>query len=124
MFTNSAAVFDDLFGVRVFLFGYVAEFFEQREVTIRFDVALGARIAIPVPGATKVATFFDNANVFDARVTQASARLQATKPAANQHDVNLVSDGFTLYFFGDVRVFEVMGKLPGHLHVLLVAVVA
>jgi hypothetical protein len=54
---DRAAVGEDLGRARVLLGRNVAELLEQRQVDVRLDVALRARIAIPVPRAAEVAAF-------------------------------------------------------------------
>src|SRR5713226_8398882 len=49
----------------VLLLRDISGLFEQRQVNVGFNVALGAGIAVPVPGPAKVATLFDDANVSD-----------------------------------------------------------
>ena len=52
---DALRVLEDLGREGVLLLRDVAELFEQRQVAVAFDVALGARIAVPVPGAAEVA---------------------------------------------------------------------
>ena len=51
----------------IFFGWHNAEFVTQGKINIGFSVAGGARIAVPIPSATEVAAFFDNANTFNAR---------------------------------------------------------
>jgi hypothetical protein len=53
--------------VHVLLARHVARFFEQRHVDQRRRVALGAGIAVPVPGAAEVTALLDQAEITNAR---------------------------------------------------------
>ena len=75
--------------------GKVANLFEQRQVDVGFDVALGAGIAIPIPGAADIAALFDDPNISDAGLAQARAGQQPTEPSANDHHVHVVVHGGT-----------------------------
>ena len=55
---DPAAVLEDLGAVGVLLGRHVADLLEQRQVDVRLDVALHARVAVPVPRAAEVAAPF------------------------------------------------------------------
>ena len=60
VFRDAPRVLEDLGREGVLLLRHVAELFEQRQVAIALDVALGAGIAVPVPGAAEVAAGLDD----------------------------------------------------------------
>ena len=61
------AVRENFGGKRILILRHVAEFFAERQVDVGFRIAGGARVTVPVPGPTKVATFFDQAEVVKTR---------------------------------------------------------
>ena len=65
---DATAVLQDLRGPDVLLARDVGGLFEQREVDVGLDVALGARVPVPVPGAAEVAALLNDAKVVDARL--------------------------------------------------------
>ena len=116
-----AAVLEDLGRPGVLLLRDVPDLLEQRQVDVRLDVALRARVAVPVPRAAEVAALLDDADVADPGVLQTGAGEQTAEAAADDDDVDLVEQRVALERL-DVRVVEVVGELPGDLDVLLVAV--
>ena len=61
------AVREDFGGKRILILRDVAKFFAKRQVDVGFCIAGGARVTVPVPGPTKVAAFFDQAEVVKTR---------------------------------------------------------
>ncbi len=114
-------MFVDLRRERVLLLRHVAEFFEQRQIAVRLDVALRAGIAVPVPGAAEVAARFDDAEVGETRLAKARARQQATKAAADDHDVDFVGERFACEPRLHVRIVDEVRELAGDLYILVVA---
>ena len=118
---DALAVLEDLGGVRVLLGRHVAGLFEQRHVDERGRVALGAGVAVPVPGAAEVAALLDDADVVDARLLQPGAGDEPGEAAADERDRDVVGDRLALGD-GRVGVLEVVGELVLQLQVLRVAV--
>ncbi len=118
---DAAGVFEDLGGVGVLLARHVAGLFEQRQVDERGGVALGAGVAVPVPGAAEVAALLDDADVVDAGLLQLGAGDQPGEPTADEGDGDLVEQRLALGRL-DVRILDVVLEDPGDLDVLLVAV--
>src|SRR3546814_1299015 len=81
MLADPAGMFEQFGRIGIFLGRDIARLFEQRHVDIGFDVALGAGIAVPVPGAAEIAGLFDDANVGDADLVQFRRREKATETA-------------------------------------------
>src|SRR5216683_462283 len=54
----------------ILLLRNVAGLLEQRQIDVGLDIALRARIAVPVPGAAEVAAFLDDADVLEAGLAQ------------------------------------------------------
>src|SRR5205085_11440295 len=102
--------------------GNAVQLFEQRHVDVGLDVAHRARIAVPVPRAAEVAAALDDAYVLDAGFAQASAREQTAEAAADDDDLDLVEERRALEALLDVGILDVVGELPVHLDVLVVAV--
>ena len=121
MRADRPAVLEDLGRLGVLLLRQVADLLEQREVDVGLDVARRAGVAVPVPGATEVATLFDHPDVVDAALAQSGCSEQTAESPADDGDVDGVVQRRTFDTL-DVRVVEVMGELPGDLDVLLVAV--
>jgi hypothetical protein len=118
-----AAVLQDLRRGRVLAARDEADFLQQRQVHVALHVAGGAGVAVPVPGAAEVAALLDDAQVLDAGLAQAGTDQQPAEAAADDGHLHLVVQRGPLLHL-HVRVVEVVGKLPGHLHVLLVAIAA
>src|SRR5215472_18350008 len=87
LLADAARVREDFRREGILLFRQVSGLLEQRKIDVRLDVALRARIAIPVPGASKVAALLDDAQVLHARLTQTCAREQTAKATADDHDL-------------------------------------
>ena len=88
---DALRVLEDLGDVGVLFLGDVLQLFQQRQVAVALDVALRARIAVPVPGAAEVAARLDDAEVVEARFAQASAGQQARETAADDRDLDLLA---------------------------------
>ena len=67
VFRDMFAVRENFGGKRILILRHIAEFFAERQVNVGFCIAGGARVTVPVPGPTKVATFFDQAEVVKTR---------------------------------------------------------
>ena len=124
LFADGPAVGEDLGRAAVLFVGDVADLLKQGQVDVGLDVAGGAGVAVPVPGAAEVAALLDHTDVFDAGFAQARAGQQAAESAADHSDVDVVSQGLSVEAGLDVRVIDEVGELAGDLEVLLVAVVA
>ena len=93
---DGGAVVENLTRVRVFLRRDIVELFEQRQIDVGFDVALGAGVAIPIPRAAEITASLYDANVFDARVAQSCAGLQTAESTTYHHHVDLVGHRLAL----------------------------
>ncbi len=67
-----------------------ADLFEQRQVDRRLDVAHGARIAVPVPGAADVARGVDQTDTRPHRCRAAERRAAAPEAGTDDRDVDVV----------------------------------
>src|SRR5579885_211701 len=86
LLSDAPGVRQDFRRERIFLFGDVTGLFEQRQIDVRLDIALRARVAVPVPGPAEISALLDDANVLDSGLTQPRAREQAAEAAADdQH---------------------------------------
>ena len=118
---DALAVLEDLGRVGVLLGGHVPGLLEQRHVHEARRVALGAGVAVPVPGAAEVAALLDDADVVDAGLLDAGAGDEPREAAADERDRHVVGLGLALDA-RRVRVLEVVGQLVLELQVLLVPV--
>ena len=120
---DRSRVGEDLRREAVLLLRHVAEFLEQGQVDVRLDVALGTRVAVPVPSAAEVAALLDDADVLDAGLAQPGTGQEPAEAAADHHDIDVVLERLP---FGalDVGVVDEMRKATTHFDVLLVAFVA
>ena len=120
---DALRVLVDLRRERVLLLRHVAGFFEQRQVAVRLDVALRARIAVPVPGAAEIAAGFDDAEVRDAPLLEARTGHQAAETAADDRHVDVQVERLAREIRFDVRiVLGVVRELRRRLDVLVLAV--
>ena len=87
---DAPAVLEDLGRVGVLLGGHVSRLLEKREVDVRRGVALGARIAVPVPRPAEVAGPVDDPHVVHARPADAGARDEAGEPAADEGEGHVI----------------------------------
>src|SRR3546814_11626580 len=95
--------------------------FEQRHVDIGFDVALGAGIAVPVPGAAEIAGLFDDANVGDADLVQFRRREKATETAPEHERIDRLVDRVAAKRAIDIQIVDVAAKVDGPLDLLPVS---
>jgi hypothetical protein len=114
-------VLQDLRCVGVFLRGHVPGLLEQREVDIGLDVALGARIAVPVPGPAEAATLLDDEKVVDTGLSQPGPGDEPGETASDHDHGHGVAPGRPFHP-ADVRIVEVMGIWAGDLDVLVVGI--
>src|SRR5271155_6257357 len=90
MLCDTPRVLVDLGREGVLLLRHVAELFDQRQIAVAFDVALGARIAVPVPGATEVAAGLDDSNLLDPGFVEARAGQQSAETSTDDYYIDLV----------------------------------
>ena len=114
---------EDFRRLRILLLRHEAGLFQQRQVDIALDIARRAGIPVPVPGAAKRPAGLDHADVVEARLAQARRRQHPAKPAADHRHFHVILHRRALHTLR-IRVFQVMGELPGHVHILLVAILA
>ena len=121
---DGAAVLENLWCVGVLFLRHVAELFEQRQIDIGLHITLRAGVAVPVPGAAKVAAFLNNADIFDAGLAKPRACQQAAEAATDDQCVDGFVDGVPLKSRFHIRVVDVARQIPGDFDVLVVAVLA
>ncbi len=114
-------VVEDLGAVGVLLARHVPGLLEQRQVHERCGVALGAGIAVPIPGAAEVAALLDDSDVVDAGVAELRSGHEPGEAATDERERHLVEQRLTIDGF-DVGVLDVVLEDAGDLDVLLVAV--
>src|SRR6516165_2693578 len=119
---DSARVLEDLRRVGVLFLGDITGLFEQRQIDVRLDIALRARIAIPVPGAAEVAALLDHADTLNARLAQSGARHQAAEAAADDDHLDFVVQRFAREPRLDVRIVDITFEVAFHFDELLIAV--
>ena len=124
MLTNCLTVIQNFPRECILFFWDVVQFFKQRQVAIGFNVTLSAGVTIPIPGAAKSATLFNDLDVLDASIAQPCAGLKAAKAATDQYNIHFISDGFTFRLLIDIRVFKIVRESAGHLDILLIGVFA
>src|SRR5690606_17835149 len=112
----------DLGAVGVFLDRHVAGLLEQREVDVRLDVAVDARIAVPVPGASEVRGAVEDADVGDAELAQARGRQDPAEAGPDYRHLDLVRERRALEPGLGVGILEEALELALDLDVLVVAV--
>ena len=110
--TDALGVLEDLGGRGVALAGHVAGLFEERHVDVRLDVALAARVPVPIPGAAEVARLLDDAKVGNAAVDQVDPQHHAAEATPDDDRFGLL----------DHRVAGEARLDPGIVVVLLVVV--
>ena len=107
--------------VGVFFARHMAGFFEQRHIDHRRRIALRAGITVPIPGAAKIATLLDDANIRYARFDQPCARNQTTKAATDKGKGYVI--GLWLPFpAGSKAVLQIVSEPTFQLQVLIIAV--
>src|SRR5262249_51563690 len=72
MLTDAHGVLEYFGCEGVFLLRQVAGFLEQRQIDVGLDIALRARVAVPIPGAAEVSTLLDDSEVRDSGLQEAS----------------------------------------------------
>ena len=105
------AVLEDLEARRELHRREVLHLLQQREVRVGLDVAGDARVAVPVPGAADVAAPLAEADVVEAGLGELVPQQQTGEAGADDEDVALVGQGFTLDRRRRVVVLEVLGEL-------------
>ena len=105
----------------VLLGGHVPGFFEQRKIDKRRGVALGARIAIPIPRTAEVTALLDDPHIVDAGLLQRRARNEARKASADEDHLDVIEEWLAVHDL-DVGVIDIVSELILHLDVLIVAV--
>jgi hypothetical protein len=117
---NALRMLVDLRRERVFLLRHVAEFLEQRQITVRLDVALRARIAIPVPGAAEVPPASMMRKLFrPASRNRAPANNPPKPPPMITMSISSVS-GSRAEARLHVRIVDEVRELAGDLDILIV----
>jgi hypothetical protein len=114
---------ENLRRLRILLLRHEAGLFEQRQVDIALDIACRAGIPVPVPGAAKGAARLDHADILETRLAQPRCRQHPAKPAADHGHLDMILHRRAFHTLR-IRVIEVMRELPGHVHILLVAILA
>src|SRR5262245_54300822 len=122
LFADAARVREDFRREGILLFRQVSSLLEQRQINVRLDVALRARIAVPVPGAAEVAALLDDAKVLNARLAQACAREQTAEAAADDHNLQRLVQRFAGEAGVNVRIIYIAAEVPLDLNVLFVTV--
>jgi hypothetical protein len=118
---DALALLQDLRRVSVLLARHVPGFFQQRHVDHGGGVALGARIAVPVPGAPEVAALLDDAHVPHPRLHQPCAGDQPGETTAHEGEGHMVGLRLALFERG-VGIVQIVGEPPRDLEILVVAV--
>src|SRR5438445_10934380 len=76
---NTLGMLKDLWLKGVLLFGDVPSLFQQGQIHVRFDVTLGTRIPVPVPGPAKIPVFLDDAQAGDPTFLQSRCGQETAK---------------------------------------------
>src|SRR5262249_39938064 len=99
---------EDLGREGVLFLRYVPRLFQERQIDVGLDVALGAGIAVPVPGSTEIPCLLDDAGIGDTHLLESRRGQQPPEAAADDDGVELLSDGGSREARLDVGVrFEV-----------------
>ena len=96
---------------------------QHRQVAVGLDITHRAGIAVPVPGATEIAAFFDHPDIRETRFAQPPAHQQATEAPTDDRDLHRVGQRRALDALL-VRVIDVVRKIARGFDVLLVAIAA
>ena len=107
---DQLAVLEDLGGTRVPLCGHEAGLFEKRQVRVGLNVALAARVAVPVPGATEVAALLDHAEVMHAESLQLDSGHHPGEATTDNHRRGLLDDRVSGETWLDVGVGVEVGE--------------
>ena len=125
VFRNPLAVVEDLGRVGVLLLRHESRLLQERQVAVGLDVALRARVAVPVPRAAEVSAGFDDAEVGDAPLLQPRPRHQAAESGADDGDIDVQINRLPVEIrIGVGIVVGVMGEFGRRLDVLALAVLA
>ena len=124
VFSDASTVLANLRALGIFLGGDNAKFFTKRQVNIGFCVAGCTGVSIPVPGAAKVASLFNNPQVLEARFPKPSAGNQSAETTPDNDDLGFVGERFAWGCRFDIGIFDVIGKVVGHFNVLVVTIAA
>src|SRR5205814_5604671 len=90
LLADTLAVRENLRRMRVFFRWHVPGFFEQWHVDHRGRVALRAGIAVPIPGAAKVAALLDDADILDAGLGKPCGGGETRKAAADKGEGDVI----------------------------------
>ncbi|CAB4621515.1 unannotated protein [freshwater metagenome] len=90
--TEQLAVLEDLGCARVALRRHVAGLLEEGKVGVRLDITHATRVAVPVPGATEVATLFHDAEIRDARLLEINSCEHAGEATTHDDDLGRLGD--------------------------------
>ena len=97
---NALAVGEDLGAVGIFFGWHMTGFFEQWHVDKRGCIALGARVSIPIPSATKVAPFLNDPNIRDPLLLEPCSGDQAGKSAADKGEGHMIGNARSFGYRG------------------------
>ena len=101
-----------------------ADFLEQRDVSVRFDVAADSRVAVPVPGSAEIAGLLDDPEVVHAQFGQMDARHQARQTSPQNGGVDLFVDRGAGEAGLDIGVLGICRKIALEVDILVVPVVS
>ena len=119
---DGLAVGVDLGTVGVLFRRDVIELFEEGQVDIGLDIALGAGVAVPVPGSAEVPPVLDDPELVDTGVPEPRGCEQPTETAADDDDVHAFFDALAPGFGFGGRVVQVVCEFVRRLAELVVAV--
>ena len=120
MLADATRMRADLVAEAVLFLGDVAGLLQQRQVDVAFDVALGAGIAIPVPGASEVAALLDDADILDPGLAQTRRGQEAAEAAADDHHVDRVGERLAGEAGLDIGIVDIVAEVGGDLDVLVI----
>src|SRR5580693_7298832 len=100
----------------------LADLLQQRHIDQGLAVTGDPGVTVPVPGATEIATRFDNPEVSDSGPAQLDRREQSGDPATDDHDVHQVGARVPDDRCVRVRVSGEVGERSIDRHVLPVPV--
>ena len=101
--------------------GHKAGLLQHRQINIGLYVAGRAGVAVPIPGAAKTGTLLNQKDIRDAGLLQARRREHTAKAAPDDQHLGGGPDRLPVDFRRDVGIINVVGKIPGHLDVLVIA---
>src|SRR6202035_2341416 len=120
--SDPLGVLEDLRREGVLLLRYIAGLFEQRQIDVGFDIALGAGIAVPVPGPAEIPSLLDNTDLGDPDLLKPRRGQQPTKAATDDHCVEPFSQRRACEARIGVGVVIVVLERAGDFPVLIVTV--